>query len=182
MLLRKLTLCAGAGVLWALATPFNTTWMATLSSVGGSNVTGTATVDVSDAAAPSMNKPSMQKPDTTNLPGDPGDTAKAGGGSWAAVSINGAPPGEYPWKIGTGRCGTEAMSVSSEGAYPPIKVDAEGRGTARANVSFQPKVGAEYSVSVLKSKSDRAVIACGKLEPSGQTTSPTARDTTAPKP
>jgi hypothetical protein len=115
MLVPKLTLCAGAGILWALATPFNTTWMATLDSVGGSNVGGTATVDVSDAAAPSM-----QKPDTTKVPGD---TAKAGGGSWAAISINGAPPGEYPWKIGSGRCGTEAMSV--EGTYPPIKVDAE---------------------------------------------------------
>jgi hypothetical protein len=86
MLVRKLTLCAGAGVLWALAAPFNTTWMATLSSVGGSNITGTATVDVSDAAAPSM-----QKPDTTKVPGD---TAKATGGSWAAISINGATPGE----------------------------------------------------------------------------------------
>jgi hypothetical protein len=179
MLVRKLTLYAGAGVLWALATPFNTTWMATLDSVGGSNVGGTATVDVSDAAAPSMNKPNMEKPDTTKVPGD---TAKAGGGSWAAISINGAPPGEYPWKIGSGRCGTDAMSVSSEGTYPPIKVDAEGRGTARVNVAFQPKVGGEYSVSVLKSKSDKAVIACGKLEPSGQATSPTARDTTAPKP
>ena len=199
MLIRKLTLCAGAGVLWALATPFNTTWMATLSSVGGSNVNGTATVDVSDAAAPSMNKPSMERPDSSKVPGDtgrqmkpyqakpdsgkiPGDSGKAAGGSWAAISINGAPPGEYPWKIGSGRCGTEAISVSSEGTYPPIKVDAEGRGTARANVPFQPKVGGEYSVSVLKSKSDRAVIACGKLEPSGQATSPAARDTTAPKP
>ena len=172
MLVPKLTLCAGAGILWALATPVNTTWMATLDSVGGSNVGGTATVDVSDAAAPSM-----QKPDTSKVPGD---TAKAGGGSWAAISINGAPPGEYPWNIGSGRCGTEAMSV--EGTYPPIKVDAEGRGTARANVPFQPKAGGEYSVSVLKSKSDRAVIACGELEPSGQVTSPAARDTTAPKP
>ena len=172
MLVRKLTLCAGAGVLWALAAPFNTTWMATLSSVGGSSITGTATVDVSDSAAPSK-----QKPDTTKVPGD---TAKATGGSWAAISINGATPGEYPWKIGSGRCGTEAMS--DEGTYPPIKVDAEGRGIARANVPFQPKVGGEYSVSVLKSKSDRAVIACGKLEPSGQATSPAARDTTAPKP
>jgi hypothetical protein len=125
----KLTLCAGAGILWALATPFNTTWMATLDSVGGSNVGGTATVDVSDAAAPST-----QKPDTTKVPGD---TAKAGGGSWAAISINGAPPGEYPWKIGSGRCGTEAMSV--EGTYPPIKVDAEGRGLHGPTFPSNPK-------------------------------------------
>src|SRR4030095_6181470 len=76
MMVRKLTLCAGAGILWALATPVNTTWMATLSSVGGSNVTGTATVDVGDSAAPSMNKPSMQKPDTTKVPGDTGRQGK----------------------------------------------------------------------------------------------------------
>jgi hypothetical protein len=198
MLVSKLTLCAGAGVLWALALPLNTTWMANLSPVGGSDVTGTATVDVTDAAAPGM-KPSTQKPDTTKVPGDtgrqtkvypsqadsskiPGDTGKASGGSWAAISISGAPPGEYPWKIAEGRCGTEAMSTGPETDYPPIKVDAEGRGTARSKVPFQPKPTGDYVVSVLKSKSDRAVIACGKLEPSGQTASPTARDTTAPKP
>ena len=198
MLVSKLTLCAGAGVLWALALPLNTTWTANLSPVGGSDVTGTATVDVSDAAAPGM-KPSMQKPDTTKVPGDtgrqtksypskadsskiPGDTGKEGGASWAAISISGAAPGEYPWKIAEGRCGTEAMSTGPETDYPPIKVDAEGRGTARSKVPFQPKPTGDYVVSVMKSKSDRAVIACGKLEPSGQTTSPTARDTTAPKP
>jgi hypothetical protein len=179
MLVRKLTLCAGAGVLWALATPFNTTWTATLSSVGGSTVNGTATVDVSDAA----NKPTKEKPDTTKVPGAiPGDTGKAAGGSWAAISINGATPGEYPWKIGEGRCGTEAMSVGNDAAYTPIKVDAEGRGTARSNVPFQPKAGGEYSVSVLKSKTDRAVIACGKLEAAGGVSAPSARDSTAPKP
>jgi len=175
MLARKLTLCAGAGILWALAVPLNTTWTANLSPVGGSDVTGTATVDASDAAA----NPSM-KPDTTKAPGD---SAKAtAGGSWAAISISGAKPGEYPWKIGEGRCGTEAMSVGNDGVYTPIKVDAEGRGTARSNVPFQPKVGKEYSVSVLKSKTDRAVIACGKLEPSGGVSAPSTRDTTAPKP
>jgi hypothetical protein len=199
MLVRKLTLCAGAGFLWALAVPFNTTWTANLSPVGGSNVTGTATVDVGDAAAPGMNKPTMQKPDTTKVPGDtgrqmkpyqakpdstkiPGDAGNSGGGSWAAISISGAQPGEYPWKIGSGKCGTEASSVASEKEYPPIKVEADGRGTARSNVRFQPKPGGEYAVSVLKSKSDRAVIACGKLEPSAPMPSPTARDTTAPKP
>jgi hypothetical protein len=124
----------------------------------------------------------MQKPDTTKTPGNPpGDADKSAGGSWAAISINGAAPGEYPWKISSGGCGTEAAAVGSEGTEP-IKVEADGRGTARSKVDFQPKPGAEYSVSVLKSKSDRAVISCGKLEPSGQLPSPPARDTTAPKP
>ena len=200
MLVSKLTLCAGAGVLWALATPFNTTWTANLSEVGGSHVTGTATIDVNDSAAgPVMNKPAMEKPDT-KVPGDtgrrtqpyepkpdstkiPGDTGKVGGGgSWAAISISGAAPGEYPWKIGEGGCGTEAMSVGKEDGYTPIKVEADGRGTARANILFQPKPGKDYSLSVLKSKTDRAVIACGKLEPSGGLPAPSARDTTAPKP
>jgi hypothetical protein len=200
-MLSKFTLCAGAGVLWALATPFNTTWTAKLSEVGGSHVTGTATIDVSDSGArPDMNKPTMQKPDTTKVPGDtgrqtkpyepkpdstkiPGDTGKVGGGgSWAAISISGAQPGEYPWKIGEGGCGTEAMSVGNDANYTPIKVEADGRGTARANIAFQPKPGKDYSLSVLKSKTDRAVIACGKLEPSGGMSAPSARDTTAPKP
>jgi hypothetical protein len=177
MLVPKLTLCAGAGFLWALAA-FNTTWTANLSSVNGSNVIGTATVDVSDGPS----GPSMQKPDTTKTPGNPpGDADKSAGGSWAAISINGAAPGEYPWKISSGGCGTEAAAVGSEGTEP-IKVQADGRGTARSKVDFQPKPGAEYSVSVLKSKSDRAVISCGKLEPSGQLPSPPARDSTAPKP
>lgn len=201
MLVSKLTLCAGAGVLWALATPLNTTWTANLNEVGGSHVTGTATVDVSDSGAgPGMNKPTVQKPDTTKVPGDtgrqikpyepkpdsskiPGDTGKAAeGGSWAAISISGAAPGEYPWKIADGRCGTEAMTTGSETAYPPIKVDAEGRGTVRSKVPFEPKPTGDYAVSVMKSKTDRTVIACGKLEPSGGVSAPSARDTTAPKP
>ena len=49
MLSRKLTLCAGAGLLFALAKPIVTSWTATLSPVGGSAVSGTATVDVPDA-------------------------------------------------------------------------------------------------------------------------------------
>ena len=42
MLSRKLTLCAGAGLLFALAKPIVTSWTATLSPVGGSSVSGTA--------------------------------------------------------------------------------------------------------------------------------------------
>jgi hypothetical protein len=134
-------------------------------------------------------KPYQPKPDSTKIPGDVGTSNPSGAGSArAAISISGAKAGEYPWRISTGRCGTDGAAVGSESSYTPIKVASDGRGTAQASVAFQPTPGSDYSVSVRKSKTDKAVIACGALQAAGQPSdsmpmpSPTTRDTTAPRP
>ena len=181
MLSRKLTLCAGAGLLFALAKPIATSWTATLSPVGGSAVSGTATVDVPDAG---MAKPDQAPPagaydsakKATPAPAPGGESARA------SITISGAKEGEYPWRVSSGKCGSSAPAVGSESAYSPIKVSADGKGTAQANISAKLMPGTDYSVSVQKSKSDKAVISCGDLQGGGDQMQMPPRDTTAPKP
>jgi hypothetical protein len=186
---RKLTLCAGAGFLMAMAAPLATSWTANLAPVGGSNVSGTATVDVSDVGAPTMTKP-----DTAKVPGDTSKASSqysapsAEASARASISISGAKAGEYPWHVHSGRCGTEGPPVGAESAYPLIKVQPDGKGTAQTTVAFKPAAGTDYSVNVHKSKTDKAVISCGNLQAAGQPSDsmrmpmPAPRDTNAPKP
>jgi hypothetical protein len=61
-------------------------------------------------------------------------------------------------------------------------VSADGKGTAQANISAKLMPGTDYSVSVQKSKSDKAVISCGDLQGGGDQMQMPPRDTTAPKP
>jgi hypothetical protein len=179
MLSRKLTLCAGAGLLFALAKPIATSWTATLSPVGGSAVSGTATVDVPDAG---MAKPDQAPPagayDSAKktAPARVGETAKA------SISISGAKAGEYPWHVHTGKCGSAGPPVGGESPYKPIKVAADGKGTSEASISFKPTPGTNYSVNVHKSMTDKAVISCGDLQGGGEQMQMPPRDTTAPKP
>ena len=180
MLSPKLTLCAGVGLLFVLAKPIATSWTATLSPVGGSAVSGTATVDVPDAG---MAKPDQAPPagayDSAKkaAPAPAGETAKA------SITINGAKEGEYPWHVHTGRCGSAGPPVGGESPYKPIKVSADGKGTSEATISFKPTPGTDYSVNVHKSMTDKAVISCGDLKGGGESMqNMPPRDTTAPKP
>jgi hypothetical protein len=100
----------------------------------------------------------------------------------ASVTISGAKEGEYPWRVTSGKCGSNGPAVGSESAYSPIKVSADGKGTAQANISANLTPGTDYSVSVQKSKSDKAVISCGDLQGGGEQMQMPPRDTTAPKP
>ncbi|HEU5155332.1 MAG TPA: hypothetical protein VFU03_11420, partial [Gemmatimonadales bacterium] len=165
--------------LFALAKPIATSWTATLSPVGGSNVSGTATVDVPDAG--------MAKPDQAP-PAGAYDSAKkaapspAGGTAKASITIS-AKEGEYPWHVHSGKCGSGGPPVGGMSAYTPIKVSADGKGTAQANINFKPAPGTDYSVNVHKSKSDMAIISCGDLKGGGEPMqNKPPRDTTAPKP
>jgi hypothetical protein len=84
--------------------------------------------------------------------------------------------------VTSGKCGSNGPAVGSESAYSPIKVSADGKGTAQANISANLTPGTDYSVSVQKSKSDKAVISCGDLQGGGEQMQMPPRDTTAPKP
>jgi hypothetical protein len=181
MLSTKLTLCAGAGLLFALATPVVSSWTATLSPVGGSSVSGTATVDVPDAG---MAKPDQAPPAGAYDSAKMAAPAPAPGAesARASITISGAKEGEYPWHVHSGKCGAEGPAVGSDSAYSPIKVSADGKGTAQANISAKLMPGTNYSVNVHKSKTDKAVISCGDLQSGGEQMNMPPRDTTAPKP
>jgi hypothetical protein len=196
MLSRKLTLCAGVGLLFALAKPVATSWTATLSPVGGSNVSGMARVDVPDAgmakpyqAPPAGTYDSTKKPEPTPAP-TPGDSSRSEAAlgnpseaTRATIEINGAKEGEYPWHVHTGKCGASGPPIGGETAYSPIKVSADGKGTSQADITVKLTEGTDYSVNVHKSMTDKSVISCGELKSGGEPMqNMPPRDTTAPKP
>jgi hypothetical protein len=124
----------GLAVLTAAAVHFSPAWTAKLMPVGGSTVSGTATV-----------------------------TATTPDSATASLSITGAKPGPYPWHVHSGKCGGGGSPVGSASAFPPLTVQSSGQGTAQATIAFKLVDGSPYSVNVHKSMSDMAPIACGDL-------------------
>jgi hypothetical protein len=174
MLLSKLTLTA------CLALPItganDTIWRATLESVAGSGISGTALVETPDG------KPSMSTSDSTgqfdSMPVFQSDSARALNrtqtpargvpqATRASISISGAKAGEYPWQIVPGRCGLANQSSVTGGQLPPIRVSIDGKGMAQGSLAMALGAGAEYSVVVLQSRTDNAVVACGVLQSEG---------------
>lgn len=143
----------GLAILTAAAVHFSPVWTAKLSPLGGSTVSGTATV-----------------------------TAITPDSATASVSITGAKAGQYPWHVHSGKCGGGGSPVGGASAYPPLSVQSSGQGTAQATIAFKPVEGMQYSVNVHKSMSDMAPIACGDLINGGTGMSdmprPVAPDTT----
>jgi hypothetical protein len=79
---------------------------------------------------------------------------------------NAVPGGQHPWHVHRGQCGTDQGIVGPADAYPPLKVEGNGRATetARIPVAF-PKSG-EYFVNVHASaKNLSTIVACGNLAP-----------------
>lgn len=112
------------------------TWRGSLSAVGGSGVTGTATA------------------------------REMGDATHATVSIRGARSGSvHPWHVHQGRCGDpNAPIVGPAGAYPPLNVGAGGTATAQAHVGAELNEASPYIVNVHRSPSDLTVIACGVID------------------
>ncbi|HEU5155334.1 MAG TPA: hypothetical protein VFU03_11430 [Gemmatimonadales bacterium] len=176
MLRSKPALAIGLAALLPLITTGITTWTATLESVAGSGISGTALVE-----APNGN-PSMSTSDSTgrfdSMPVFQSDSARALNrtqtssrgvpmATRASISISGAQPGEYPWQIVPGRCGLASQPSGAGGQLPPIRVSAEGKGTAQGSVAMALGAGAEYSVVVLQSRTNNSVVACGVLQNGG---------------
>lgn len=129
---------SGILVLTAAAAHLDQSWTAKLEPVGGSSVSGTATVNATT-------------PDSAS----------------ASVSIAGAKAGQYPWHVHTGKCGSEGDPIGNPAAYPLLTVQTGGQATVQTTIAFKPVAGAAYSVNVHKSPTDKAVIACGNLGSAG---------------
>ena len=175
MLLSQSTYGACLAVLLAISGGADTTWRATLESVAGSGMSGTALVQAPDGT------PSMSASDSTGefdpLPSFQSDSVRALNrtqtpprgvpqATRASISISGAKPGEYPWQIVPGRCGL-ANQASATGQLPPIRVSTDGNGTAQGSLAMALGTGAEYSVIVLQSRTDTSILACGVLQSGG---------------
>lgn len=93
----------------------------------------------------------------------------AGQSSRATVSIMGATSGStHPWHVHRGTCGHDQGIVGDPSAYPPIKVDSTGNGTAAATVSQVLTSSGQYMVNVHESPSNqKTIVACGELKKPG---------------
>jgi hypothetical protein len=87
--------------------------------------------------------------------------------SMAHVDLsNAVPGGQHPWHVHRGQCGSDKGIFGPADAYPPLKVEGDGRAsaTARLPVAY-PKTG-EYFVNVHASaKNMSTIVACGNLAP-----------------
>ncbi len=109
-------------------------WRGTLSSVGGSSVSGTA-------SGTTANEMSMVKVTLT------GGTAGA----------------TYPWHVHEGKC-TDASPpiVSNPSEYPPLVVGAGGTATANAHVTVKLNESKNYIINIHASPTNLGtIIACG---------------------
>lgn len=111
-------------------------WTAQLYPVGGSGVSGKASLEATG-------------PDSVKV--------------W--ISVAGAKAGQYPWHVHSGECGKEGPPVGNAAQYPLINVPAGGTGAIEAKIAFNPPAGTTYSVNVHRSAKDLTVIACGGLRP-----------------
>lgn len=109
-------------------------WKGTLSAVGGSGVTGTASGTTAN--------------DMTNV----------------TVSITGAKAGDtLPWHIHDGKCGDASPPVVGDAtAYPPLVVRADGTATGSATINVKLNEARNYIVNVHASPTNLAtIVACG---------------------
>jgi hypothetical protein len=85
----------------------------------------------------------------------------------AHVAIsNAVPGGQHPWHVHRGQCGSDQGILGPADAYPPLKVEGDGRASATATLSIPfPKTG-EYFVNVHASARNLStIVACGNLAP-----------------
>jgi Cu-Zn family superoxide dismutase len=115
-------------------------WTATLESMNGSTVKGTASLA-------------------------PGSSATS---SVAMISITGGTAGAtYPWHIHMGKC--PAGSVFGGGSsYKPIAAGSDGSGKSTANLPVASPASGDYHVNVHASSTDmKTIVACGDLTMAG---------------
>jgi hypothetical protein len=79
---------------------------------------------------------------------------------------NAVPGGQHPWHVHRGQCGSDKGIFGPADAYPPLKVEGDGRAAATARLAVPyPKTG-EYFVNVHASaKNMSTIVACGNLAP-----------------
>jgi hypothetical protein len=115
-------------------------WSANLAPQGGTNVSGTATVEGKDASS-----------------------------THATVSITGGDPGAtYPWHVHSGKCGDNGAVVGQASAYTPIKIDKSGKGKVDVTLPFAIPDNGSYYINIHHSSTDMGtIVSCGNLAMSG---------------
>lgn len=88
----------------------------------------------------------------------------------AHVSIsNAVPKAVHPWHVHRGECGTDQGIAGPADAYPPLKVNNEGRAEATAKLSTSLPRSGRFFVNVHASpKNMSTIVACGNLAPPAQ--------------
>jgi hypothetical protein len=112
-------------------------WKGTLSAVGGSGITGSAT----------------------------GTTARDS--THVTITVSGAQAGAtLPWHVHQGKCGdANAPVVGDASLYPPLVVGADGRATATAHVPVKLEEARDYIVNVHASPANMGtIVACGDYD------------------
>ena len=112
------------------------TWSGTLSAVGGSGISGTASGTTAH--------------DSTHV----------------TVKISGATPGAtLPWHVHDGKCGDASPPVvGNASAYPPLVVGADGTATAMAHITVKLNEARNYIVNVHASPTNLGtIVACGDI-------------------
>ena len=109
-------------------------WKGTLSAVGGTSISGTATGTTAN--------------DSTHV----------------TVSIVGATAGAtLPWHVHEGKCGDASPPVVGDApAYPPLVVGSDGKATATAHISVKLNEAKNYIINVHASPTNMGtIVACG---------------------
>lgn len=116
-------------------TPVAATWRASLQSVNGTEVSGSATV------TPAPN------------------------GSIATVNIRSATPGAvHPWHVHVGTCASGGGIAGPASAYTPLTVTGGGNANSSASLPMTLDPTQSYHVNIHNSPSDMGtIIACGDL-------------------
>jgi hypothetical protein len=84
----------------------------------------------------------------------------------ATVRIAGSVVGlVHPWALRAGRCGEAGGVVGPADAYPTLEVRADGTAEATTTLPVAMPLGRAHVVTVMRSRSDSTVIACGLLTP-----------------
>ena len=75
-----------------------------------------------------------------------------------------SPGGVHPWAIHRGQCGADEGVFGALENYPPLRIGADGTGSARATVVLDTPTGGNYFVSVQASPANHELtVACGNL-------------------
>ncbi|HEU4628535.1 MAG TPA: hypothetical protein VFS08_02285 [Gemmatimonadaceae bacterium] len=84
----------------------------------------------------------------------------------ATVRIKGSVVGlVHPWALRSGRCGEAGPVLGPAAAYTTLDVGPDGTAEATTTLPVPMPLGTAHSVTVMRSRSDSTVIACGLLTP-----------------
>ena len=79
---------------------------------------------------------------------------------------NAVPGGQHPWHVHRGQCGSDQGIMGPADAYPPLKVEGDGRAKATAQVPVAfPKSGNFFVNVHASTKNLKTIVACGNLAP-----------------